>query len=134
MLGRVVDAGLALLLGRELLGLAGRALLPDERPVADGRVVCGRVACGRAVCRPVDRVDVLLLTPSVLREELLLTPELLPELRVTAVRVEIRPLASREIAVRVALRVEAREVRVFIRSRDDERAAMWRLFTMMVPG
>ena len=54
--------------------------------------------------------------------------------RVATVRVEIRPLASREIAVRVAVRAEERAVRVFIRSREDERTAIRRLSIMMAPG
>ncbi|GGG93197.1 hypothetical protein GCM10007415_30070 [Parapedobacter pyrenivorans] len=53
--------------------------------------------------------------------------------RAATVRVEMRPLASLEIAVRVALRDEEREVRVFIRSRDEERTAMRRLSIIMPP-
>lgn len=140
LLGR---AGRALLLGREELGRAGRALLPDGRLVDDGRtLLAGRLELPDGLTASLDgRRDVPLRIPSVLREPrvvapgrtaprvLVLTPGLaLP--RVATVRVEMRPLASREIAVRVAVR----EVRVPILSREEERAAMWRLLTIMVPG
>ena len=97
-----------------------------------------RVARDREI---VNRLVVPLRTPSVSRElrgrtasrVLVRVPGLaLP--RVATARVDMRPLASLEIAVRVALRVDERDVRVFIRSRDDERAAMRRLLTTMAPG
>lgn len=137
-------AGLALLLGRDELGCAGRALLPDGRLVDDGRALlagCRVVLPEGLTAWPAGRRDVPLRIASVLREPrvvapgrtaprvLVLTPGVaLP--RVATARVEMRPLASRDIAVRLALR----EVRVPIRSREEERAAKWRLLTMIVPG
>src|SRR5690606_31771678 len=131
-------AGLALLFGRDEVGRAGRALLPDGRLVDDGRTpLDGRLELleGRTAC-PVGRRDVPLRMPSVLRVPRVVAPGRtaarvlvrMPEFpvpRVATVRVEIRPLASRDIAVRVALLVEVRDVRVFIRSREDERTAIW---------
>lgn len=140
-------AGLAGRDGLALAGLAGRALLPAGRRVDEGRTpVDGRreVPDGRTA-RPEGRRDVPLRMPSVFRVPRVVvpgrtaprvpvrTPEpLVP--RVATVRVEMRPFASRDIAVRVAERVEARDVRVFIRSRDDERATIRRLLTMIAPG
>ena len=139
-------AGLALLLGRDELGRAGRALLPDGRLVDDGRVVDGRRELPDGLTAwPEGRREVPLRMPSVLREPrvvvpgrivprvLVRTPEF-PVPRVATVRVDMRPLASRDIAVRVAPRVEVREVRVLIRSREEEREAIWRLLTTITPG
>ena len=147
MLGRDGRAaGRALLFGRDELGRAGRALLPDGRLVDDGRVACGRRELPDGLTAwPEGRREVPLRTPSVLREPRVVAPGLtaprvlgrtpeFPVPRVATVRVEMRPLASRDIAVRVALLVEVRDVRVFIRSRDEERAAICRLLTTTTPG
>ena len=138
--GRVA-AGLA------LVGLAGRALVPAGRLVVEGRTPvagCLDVPEGRTALPAAGRLEVPVRTPCVLRVPLVVprftalrvpprTPE--DELpRVATERVEIRPLASRDMAVRVAEREAVRDVRVFIRSRVDERATIWRLLMIMVPG
>lgn len=117
------------------MGLAGRALLPEGRLVDEGRTPlagCREVPDG-LTASPEGRLDVPVAPGRTVLRVPLLTPEFAVP-RVTAVRVEIRPLASREIAVRVALRVDEREVRVFIRSREEERTAMCRLLTIIAPG
>lgn len=144
-LGELGREGRALLpLGCEELGRAGRVLLPEGRLVDEGLVASldGRRELSEGLTAwPEGRRDVPLRTPSVLREPLGRTvPRVLVRAsglelpRVATVRVEMRPLASRDIAVRVAPRVEVRDVRVFIRSREDERAAIWRLLTTITPG
>lgn len=148
VLGRVCRGAGRVVLGRAGAGRAGRALLPAGRRVVDeGRTpLDGRRELPEGLtASPVGRRVVPLRTPSVLREPRVVAPgRTVPRVpvltsglalpRVVAVRVEIRPLASREIAVRVALRVAVRDVRVFIRSREDERTAIRRLFTTTAPG
>lgn len=133
-------------LGRELDGRAGRALLPDGRCVDDGltplegllelpgltaspdglrEVLPGRIAS-------LERVPVVPRVTEV---------RVLPALpRVAMGRVEMRPFASRLIAVREAVRVVApadrleRPVLTSIRERDADRIPLVRLSTIMVPG
>lgn len=135
------------LLGRE--DEAGRVLLPEEPREDEGRALLpeGRlevVPDGRTDW-PVGRRDVPLLTASELRvpREVLLgrtasRPPLdvalprvtevrpvLPEALLATGRVEMRPFASREMAVRV----DVRAVREPIRSREEERGDIRRSST-----
>lgn len=144
LLGREGRDGAAL--GRdELDGREGRALLPDGRRVDDGLTPLeGRLELPGLTASPPGLRDVLPgRTASRVR-----VPELprvtdvrvLPALpRVATERVEIRPFASRLIAVRDAVRVVPadrveRPVLTSIRDRDADRMPLVRLSTIMVPG
>lgn len=133
-------------LGRELVGRAGRALLPDGRRVDDGLTpLAGCLELPGLTASPVGLRDVLPgLMASLVRVPVLprvTDVRVLPAVpRVATARVEMRPLASRLIAVREAVRVVVpadrleRPVLTSIRERDAERMPRVRLSTIMVPG
>src|SRR5690606_29886013 len=128
------------------VGRAGRALLPDGRRDGAGRTPCvGRTpwfAGLRTVPLRIPSVRVPRVAPG-LTASLVVAPRVVDDgliaersvLLVATVRVEIRPLASRVMAVLEdpATRLE-RPVRTSILDRDAERMPRVRLSTIMAPG
>lgn len=144
LLGREGRDGAAL--GRELDGREGRALLPDGRRVDDGLTpleglleLLGLTA-SPAGLRVVllGRTDSRVRVPELPRvTDVRVLPAALP--RVATERVEIRPFASRLIAVRDAVRVVPadrfeRPVLTSIRDRDADRMPLVRLSIITAPG
>lgn len=143
LLGREGRDGAAL--GRELDGRAGRALLPDGRREDDGLTPFdGCLELPGLTASPLGLRDVLLgRIASLVRVPVLprvTDVRVLPAVpRVATERVEIRPFASRLIAVRDAVRVVPadrleRPVLTSMRERDADRTPLVRLSTIIVPG